>query len=211
MTALNKPPNPTTNQSATQSAAVQKPPIDQLFASLQHREDLSKLTVSGGCFWCMEGPFEAEEGVEEVISGYAGGQVNNPTYEQVIAGNTGHREAVQIYFKPDQISVQQLLEIYFRQIDPTDEGGQFADRGFQYTTAIFYRDHDQQQTAQNYINQLGQSNRYDKPIVTEVVEFTSFYPAEEYHQDYYLHSADRYNRYKQGSGRADYIKQNSPE
>ncbi|MEX0896230.1 MAG: peptide-methionine (S)-S-oxide reductase MsrA [Patescibacteria group bacterium] len=177
------------------------------YAALQAREDLAVATVAGGCFWCMEGPFEAMDGVEEVIVGYAGGSVENPKYEQVISGETGHREAVQIFFNPEQISYAEILEQYWWQIDPTDADGQFADRGAQYTTALFYHDPEQQKEAELQITNLNETGRYDAPIVTEVLPFTNFYVAEEYHQDFYQKSSEYYQNYKSGSGRAEYIEE----
>jgi peptide methionine sulfoxide reductase msrA/msrB len=174
-----------------------------------NKNNLQKATFAGGCFWCMEGPFEAEEGVSEAISGYAGGEEENPTYEEVVSGKTGHREAVQIVYDPHIISYERLLEIYWKQIDPTDDGGQFADRGFQYTTAVFFHTKEQKLLAEESKNALQESGIYNELIVTDVLPYLSFYPAEEYHQDFYKHSAERYGQYKKGSGRAGYISENS--
>jgi methionine-S-sulfoxide reductase len=179
--------------------------INIQFENLETRPDLSQATFSGGCFWCMEGPFEALDGVEEVISGYTGGLVENPNYEEVISGSTGHREAVRIYYNPSNVTFDELLNIYWTQIDPTDSGGQFADRGEQYTTAVFFHTDDQKEAAQNSIELLNESDKYEKEIVTEVVPVSSFYPAEDYHQDFYKKSEERYKSYSKGSGRVDYI------
>lgn len=178
-------------------------------AELSQRSDLEIATLSGGCFWCMEAPFEQNEAVAEVISGFAGGQVSNPSYEQVVAGGTGHREAVQVFFDPKKISYKEILDIFFLQIDPTDEGGQFADRGFQYTTAIYFHSQAQEEVAKQKIAELNNSGKYKKPVVTKVEPYINFFPAEGYHQDFYKNSAERYKQYKKGSGRQDYIEQNS--
>lgn len=166
---------------------------------------LATATFAGGCFWCMEPPFEVLEGVRQVTAGYAGGEKENPTYQEVTSGNTGHYEAVQILYEPEKISYQQLLEVFWRQIDPTDAGGQFADRGSQYRTAIFYHDQAQKELAENSRLQLEKSGRFDKPIVTQILPYTTFYAAEDYHQDYYKKNTDRYKDYKYGSGRQGFI------
>jgi peptide methionine sulfoxide reductase msrA/msrB len=166
---------------------------------------LEKATFAGGCFWCMEPPFEKLEGVEKVTSGYSGGHVENPTYEQVTTGKTGHAEAVQISYDPAKISYEQLLEVFWRNIDPTDSGGQFVDRGSQYRTAIFYHDANQKQLASESKKSLDESNKFDRPIITEITEFTNFFPAENYHQDYYKKFNVRYDRYKKLSGREGYL------
>lgn len=163
-------------------------------------------TFAGGCFWCMEGPFEALDGVQAVVSGYTDGQVQNPTYQQVSSGGTGHTEAVQVIYDPTRVGYEQLLEIFWRQIDPTDAGGQFADRGSQYRTGIYYHDANQQQLAEASKQELDASGRFDKPIVTDIKPATTFYPAEDYHQDYYKTHPTRYKMYKIGSGRDAYIK-----
>jgi peptide-methionine (S)-S-oxide reductase len=156
---------------------------------------------AGGCFWCMEPPFEKLPGVLTVTSGYTGGQVPEPTYKQVSAGGTGHAEAIEIVFDPTRVSYQQLLEILWMNIDPTDDGGQFVDRGRQYRSAIFYLDEGQRQLAEASKQALEKSGRFDKPIVTEIVPATDFYPAEEYHQDYYEKHPLRYKFYRTTCGR----------
>ena len=163
-------------------------------------------TFAGGCFWCMEGPFEALDGVRAVVSGYTDGQIQNPTYNQVSGGGTGHTEAVQITYDPTKVSYEQLLEIFWHQIDPTDPGGQFADRGTQYRTGIYFHDANQQQLAESSKAELDASGRFDKPIATEIKAASTFYPAEDYHQDYYKTHPTRYKMYKIGSGRDAYIK-----
>jgi peptide methionine sulfoxide reductase msrA/msrB len=168
-------------------------------------EGYEAAVFAGGCFWCMEHPFEKIDGVAEVISGYSGGDVVNPTYEEVSSGTTGHVESVKVYYNPDKISYEDLLEIFWRQIDPTDEGGSFVDRGFQYTSAIFYKSEIESLTAINSVETLELSGRYDKPIVTRIVPLTNFYPAEDYHQDYYKKNSLKYNYYRSRSGRDEYI------
>ncbi|UCG90884.1 MAG: peptide-methionine (S)-S-oxide reductase MsrA [candidate division WOR-3 bacterium] len=165
---------------------------------------LEKATFAGGCFWCMEPPFEHLEGVTEVTSGYTGGHKENPTYEEVCSGTTGHLEAVHITYDPAKVSYKELLDVFWRQIDPTDAGGQFVDRGSQYMAAIFYHNDEQKRIAEQSKKELQQSGRYDKPVVTEIRKFSKFYPAEDYHQDYYKKCPIKYNTYKTGSGRKQY-------
>jgi peptide methionine sulfoxide reductase msrA/msrB len=162
-------------------------------------------TFAGGCFWCMEPPFEKTDGVLEVLSGYTGGQKENPSYKEVSSGKTTHREAVQVRFDPAVVSYDRLLEIFWRQIDPTDAGGQFADRGMQYTTAIFFHDDDQRRLAERSKTELGVRGKFNEPLVTEILEAGPFYPAEEYHQDYYKKNYDHYKRYRVGSGREGFL------
>jgi peptide methionine sulfoxide reductase msrA/msrB len=166
---------------------------------------LSVATFAGGCFWCMEGPFEKMEGVKEVVSGYAGGEEENPTYQQVGSGRTGHVEAVQIFYDPTIVSFSELLDVYWKQINPTDDAGQFADRGKQYRAMIFYNDEIESSLAQKSKDNLGKSGVFSKPIVTPIIEYTSFYPAEEYHQDYYKKNYESYSSYRKGSGREAFV------
>lgn len=168
--------------------------------------NLQQATFAGGCFWCVEHPYDELPGVISAVSGYAGGNVKNPTYEMVSNGTTGHLEAVQITFDPSQISYNTLLENFWRQIDPTDDGGQFADRGSQYQTAIFYHDEEQKRIAEESKKALETSGKYDVPLVTAIRPFTTFFPAEEYHQQYAEKNPTQYEEYREGSGRADYIK-----
>jgi peptide methionine sulfoxide reductase msrA/msrB len=158
-------------------------------------------TFAGGCFWCMVPPFSALPGVEKIVSGYTGGHQENPTYEQVCSKKTGHCEAVQITFDPEKVSYEELLEIYWRQIDPTDPGGQFVDRGEPYHTVIFYHSEGQRQKAEASKKALAESGRFDKPIVTKIIPAGAFYPAEEYHQDFYKKNPSHYRYYRRGSGR----------
>jgi peptide methionine sulfoxide reductase msrA/msrB len=160
---------------------------------------------AGGCFWCMEPPFEKIPGVLDAVSGYIGGDVENPTYEQVAAGGTGHAEAVRIRYDPGQVSYEQLLQIFWRQIDPTDAGGQFVDRGTPYRSGIFYLDETQRQLAEQSKQAFDASGRFDQPIVTEVTAAGTFYEAEDYHQDYYKKQPIRYNFYRSNSGRDDFL------
>ena len=168
-------------------------------------ENLKVATFAGGCFWCMEASFEAREGVVEAISGYTGGTIEHPTYAQVTSGQSGHLEAVQVYFDPEIVNYEELLDVFWRSIDPTDNEGQFTDKGTQYRTAIFYHDEEQRALAEENKNQLVSSDIFDKPIVTEIRPYTTFYQAEDYHQDYYKKNVLRYNSYKEGSGRPDFF------
>ena len=169
------------------------------------KERLETATFAGGCFWCSESDLEKLDGVVEVISGYIGGHKENPTYEEVSAGSTGHYEAVQVRYDPAKVSYEQLLDAFWRHVDPTDAGGQFVDRGTQYRTAIFYHNPDQKKQAEASKAALARSGRFDKPIVTELKPFSVFYPAEDYHQDYYKKSPLRYKYYRQASGRDQFI------
>lgn len=163
-------------------------------------------TFAGGCFWCMEAPFEKLTGVVAVISGYTGGDEVAPNYEAVSSGRTGHLEAIEIHYDPKQLSYTDLLNFFWRQIDPTDDGGSFVDRGPQYRSAIFFHDEAQRMQAKASKEALNQSGRYDKPIVTEIRNANVFYPAEDYHQDFYKKSPLRYKIYRAGSGRDRYLK-----
>lgn len=167
---------------------------------------LEKATLAGGCFWCMVKPFDQWDGVHKVTSGYTGGHVENPTYEIVKAGNSGHYEAVEIAFDPTIISYDTILYIYWQQIDPTDDGGQFHDRGDSYRTAIFYHTEKQRQAAKKTKKELEESGRFSGPIVTKILPAETFYPAEEYHQDYYKKNEKHYKEDREKSGRDDFIK-----
>lgn len=163
-------------------------------------------TFAGGCFWCMEPPYEKVEGVLSARSGYTGGTVKHPTYEQVCTGQTGHAEAVEVTFDPAKVTYEQLLDVFWRNIDPTAWNQQFADYGTQYRTAIFYHTEAQKKSALASKERLAKSGTFKEPIVTEIVPAAEFYPAEEYHQDYYKKNPDHYNRYKKGSGREGFLK-----
>ncbi len=164
-----------------------------------------KATFAGGCFWCMEGPFEQLDGVVEVISGYTGGHVENPSYQDVCSGKTGHYEAVEVTYDPSKVSYETLLEVFWRQIDPTDPGGQFADRGPQYRTAIFYHTEEQKKLAELSSEALDESGLFDNPVVTEIKNATTFFEAEEYHQGYYRTCPIQYKAYRSGSGRERFL------
>lgn len=161
--------------------------------------------LAGGCFWCMEHPFEDLPGVTQAISGYTGGKKKNPTYKQVASGQTSHLEAVQIHFDPEKISYADILEVFWRNVNPTDNGGQFVDRGDQYRTGIFYTSEEQKKIAEKSKNKLIKSGRFQKKIVTPIIEAKPFYKAEEYHQDFFKKSYIRYKIYRAGSGRDEYI------
>jgi peptide methionine sulfoxide reductase msrA/msrB len=167
----------------------------------------ARATFAGGCFWCSEYTFEGVEGVAEVISGYTGGDVENPTYEQVCSGRTGHYESVQVYYDSEDVTFKELLDVYWRHINPTDPYGQFADRGSQYRTAIFYHNEEQKRIAEESKKELDESGKFDEPIVTGILPLTKFYPAEEYHQNYYKKQPERFNAYKKLSGREQFIQE----
>lgn len=162
-------------------------------------------TLAGGCFWCMVKPFYQFEGINSVTSGYSGGHVENPTYEEVCTNTTGHVEAVQIDFDPSLISYEGILDIYFKTFDPTDKEGQFFDRGESYRPVIFYHNDAQKEIAEQKITDLNNQHIFDKPIVTPIEPYKNFYPAESYHQDYYKKHPMHYAQYQKGSGRKDFI------
>ena len=176
------------------------------FAAGDRLADTYKTAVfGGGCFWCMEPPFEQLDGVIDVMAGYSGGDEENPTYEQVSSGRTGHIESVQVVYDPKKITFKELLDTFWRYIDPTDPGGQFADRGNHYKTAIFYNDQEEKKIAEQSRAELDASAVFDRPIATAVRPAKPFYPAEEYHQDYYKKNVNHYESYKVGSGRAGFL------
>jgi peptide methionine sulfoxide reductase msrA/msrB len=166
---------------------------------------LEKATFAGGCFWCMEPPFEKLAGVKEVISGYTGGQKKNPAYEEVSSGSTGHLEAVEVVYDPAVVTYERLLDVFWRNIDPTDPGGQFVDRGSQYRSAIFYHSEQQKRLAEASKQKLAKSGIFAKPIVTEIIPASVFYRAEDYHQDYYKKSSIKYKIYRFNSGRDQFL------
>jgi peptide-methionine (S)-S-oxide reductase len=161
----------------------------------------AKATFAGGCFWCMEPPFDELEGVVATISGYTGGHQDNPTYEQVSAGGTGHFEALLIHYDPEKVSYSKLLEVFWRNVNPTDPAGQFCDRGSQYRTAIFYHTEEQRRLAEESKQKLEESGRLPKAVVTPIQPAPTFHPAEDYHQDYYRKNPIRYKFYRRGCGR----------
>ena len=169
-------------------------------------EGVERATFAGGCFWCMEPPFEKLEGVVDVISGYTGGHRVNPTYEEVCSGTTGHYEAIQVVYDPKRISYEALLDVFWRQIDPTDAAGSFVDRGPQYRSAIFYHNEEQKVIAELSKERLQDSKIYDKPLATQILALGPFYEAEQYHQDYHKKNPMRYKQYRSASGRDQYLK-----
>jgi peptide methionine sulfoxide reductase msrA/msrB len=171
----------------------------------QEDSNLKKATFAGGCFWCTEADFEKLPGIVKVISGYTGGSKENPSYEEVSSGTTGHLEAIQVYYDPSKITYEELLDFFWKHIDPTDGGGQFVDRGNQYRSAIFYHDDEQKRLAERSKEALGKSGRFGKPIATEIIRFGKFYDAEDYHQDYYKIHALKYKYYRWGSGRDQFL------
>jgi peptide-methionine (S)-S-oxide reductase len=166
---------------------------------------VARATFAGGCFWCMEPPFDKLDGVISTTSGYTGGHKENPTYEEVSSGTTGHAEAIQILYDPEKITYHQLLEVFWKNVDPTDGGGQFCDRGSQYRAAIFYHDDGQKRLAEQSKKALIESKDF-KEIATEITAASTFYPAEEYHQDYYRKNPVRYKFYRYGCGRDKRLK-----
>ena len=160
---------------------------------------------AGGCFWCMVKPFDSLDGIEQVLSGYTGGHVENPTYEEVCSGTTGHTEAVEITYDPSKMSYEELVNIYWQQTDPTDASGQFADRGDSYRPVIFYENAEEKAIAEQSKRELDASGRFTKPIVVSIEEKETFYPAEDYHQDFYKKNNAHYTRYRKGSGRNDFL------
>ncbi len=168
-------------------------------------------TFAGGCFWCVERPFEGIDGVYSVTSGYSGGKEKNPTYNEVASGRTSHRESIQIAFDPEVISYSELVDIFWKTYDPTDVGGSFYDRGTQYESAIFFHNSEQKRVAEASKKALDKSGRFNKKVATPIIKFTNFYPAEDYHQDYYKKNPTEYYAYYKGSGREAFIKNHWPE
>jgi methionine-S-sulfoxide reductase len=168
-------------------------------------QKLEKATFAGGCFWCMESPYDKLEGVLSTTVGYTGGEEKNPTYEEVCSGRTGHAEAIEIVYDPSRITYAELLDVFWRNINPTQANGQFVDTGNQYRSAIFYHNDEQKRLAEASKEALEKSGRFKKKIVTEIVAAATFYPAEEYHQDFYKKKPAHYQRYRQGSGRDHYL------
>ncbi len=171
----------------------------------EERNAFRKATFAGGCFWCVEADFEKVDGVIEVVSGYTGGRTENPTYEQVCSGKTGHLEAVQITYDPEKVDYGELLDIFWKSVDPTDPGGQFVDRGNQYRTAIFHHDEEQRRLAWESKRELETTGRLGKAVVTEILPFSRFYEAEDYHQDYYKNNPTHYRLYRSHSGRDQFL------
>jgi peptide methionine sulfoxide reductase msrA/msrB len=190
------------------SVGCQPAPVEESRDSAKPSEPApgeQRATFAGGCFWCMEPPFEKLAGVRQVLSGYTGGPEVDPTYDDVASGRTGHTEAVQVAFDPKKVSYDELLEVYWRSMDPTDAGGQFADRGSQYRPGIFVHDPVHRQAAERSRQDLQQNGPFQKPIVVEIVDFKVFYPAEEYHQNYYKKNSGHYKVYRIASGREGFL------
>jgi peptide methionine sulfoxide reductase msrA/msrB len=175
--------------------------MDKMKAS----ENAEIATLAGGCFWCTESDLEQLTGVVDVVSGYSGGHVENPTYRQVSSGKSGHIEVIEVKYDPKVVSYEQVLDYFFRHIDPTDDKGSFVDRGPQYRPAIFYHNAEQKQIAEQFMMEIDKAMIYPKPLKTELIEFEKFYPAEEYHQDYYKKSSLKYKYYRYASGRDKYL------
>ena len=174
-------------------------------ADMTGKEGKAVATFAGGCFWCMEPPFDKLDGVISTTSGYIGGHKDNPTYKEVSAGGTGHAEAVEILYDPEKVTYGELLEVFWRQINPTTPDRQFVDIGSQYRAGIFYHDEEQRRLAEESKKRIAESGRFDGPIVTEITPASKFWPAEEYHQDYYRKNPIRYKYYRWGSGRDKYL------
>jgi methionine-S-sulfoxide reductase len=170
-----------------------------------NNSEIEKAVFAGGCFWCMQNPYDELKGVVSTAVGYTGGNKDNPTYEEVCAGNTGHAEAIEVLYDPSQISYAELLNVFWRNIDPTTLNRQFADAGTQYRTAIFYHNEEQKQSAESSKQEMESSGNYNDPIATEITPASTFYKAEEYHQKYYEKCPLKYKMYKSGSGREQYL------
>jgi peptide methionine sulfoxide reductase msrA/msrB len=182
--------------------SMEQPGESQIYATPPGAETA---VFAGGCFWCTESDFEKVPGVIDAVSGYTGGHVANPSYEEVSAGGTGHVESVKVIYDPAKVTYEQLLGFFWRHVDPTDAGGQFVDRGNQYRSVIFYADDEQHQLAEKSKQELAASGRFTKPIVTEILPLGPFYPAEEYHQNYYKKNPIRYHWYRYRSGRDQFL------
>ncbi len=186
-------------QSNQDAAAAKAGPVNS--------KNLATATFAGGCFWCMEPPFDKLVGVISTTSGYIGGRKLDPTYEEVSAGHTGHAEAVQVVYDSTQVSYEQLLYVFWRNIDPFATNRQFCDSGSQYRSAIFYHHEEQRRLAEASKQKLEQTRQFDRPLVTEIVAATTFYAAEEYHQDFYKKNPLRYKTYRAGCGRDRRLKE----
>ena len=168
---------------------------------------LESVVLAGGCFWCIEADYEKLDGVVDVISGYAGGHIKNPTYKQVSAGNSGHIEVVKVTYDANKINYSQILDYFWKHIDPTRDDGQFCDRGPQYRPAIFYQDEAQKKLAMASVKHIEQTKPFEQPLKVELIQATTFYPAEDYHQDYYKKNPIRYNLYRYSCGRDARVEQ----
>lgn len=195
-----QPASPSQETSRSGSAAESGQPL-----APAPPEGMRTAILAGGCFWCMEGPFEALEGVSEVLSGYTGGPEENPTYEAVSRGRTGHTEAVMVFYDPSVVSYAELLDVFWRSMDPTDINGQFADRGQQYRPGIFVQSAEERRIAEASRDALAADGPFDEAIVVPIVEAGPFYVAEDYHQDYYRTNRQHYESYRRGSGRTGFL------
>ncbi|MCU5745519.1 peptide-methionine (S)-S-oxide reductase MsrA [Staphylococcus sp. SQ8-PEA] len=166
---------------------------------------MAQATLAGGCFWCLVKPFTSYPGIKSVVTGYSGGHVTQPTYEEVCTDETGHVEAVQITYDSEITNFENILDVYFKTFDPTDNGGQFFDRGEHYAPAIFYHNEEQKKAAEAKIQELNEANIFDKPVITPIRPYKNFYPAEDYHQDFYKKNPAHYEQYQRGSGRKAFI------
>lgn len=183
-------------------------PAEEISKKPEARE---KATFAGGCFWCVESFFDKTPGVISTTSGYTGGKIDNPSYEQVSSGQSGHTEAVELVYDSSQVTYAKLLDTFWKNIDPTQTDGQFQDRGTQYRTAVFYHNEDQRREAEAYKAKLEASGKYTQPIVTEIVPAADFYPAEDYHQNYHQKNPLAYKLYSMASGREEYVRKNKSE
>ncbi len=174
--------------------------------TMEEKSNYAKATFAGGCFWCMEPPFDKLDGVISTISGYCGGHKENPTYQEVSSGATGHTEALQVTYDPGKVRYEELLDIFWRNINPVDAAGQFVDRGSQYRPGIFYHNEEQKRLAEDSRDKLARSGKFKAPLATEIVALDQFYPAEDYHQDYYQKNPVRYKFYRYNSGRDQFLK-----
>lgn len=186
---------------AAPACAAQEPATSNSTAAVASRDAAATAIFAGGCFWCMEKPFDELPGVIDTTSGYTGGSVANPSYEQVSAGGTGHFEAVKVTYNASRVSYEELLDVFWRNIDPVDSRGQFCDKGSQYRSAIFYTNEEQQAVAVDSKAELANSGQFEQEVATEILVASEFYPAEEYHQDYYETHPMRYKIYRFGCGR----------
>jgi len=204
--AAQKTPEPETSApGASQPGAVT--PADDAQTRKGNGHSPAEAIFAGGCFWCLEPPFDALDGVLETTSGYTGGHVENPTYQQVSAGITGHMEAVRVLYDPDKVDYATLLDIFWRNIDPLDPYGQFCDKGEQYRSAIFFHTEEQRALAESSIKKLNESGKLAGPVVTELLPASTFWPAEEYHQDYPAKNPVRYKFYRYNCGRDRRLKE----
>ncbi len=198
---------PETDGIMTTSEGNQSVESDASGEATAERPDRARATFAGGCFWCMEPPYDELEGVLSTTSGYAGGHVEDPSYEEVSSGGTGHREVMQVVYDPSVVSYTRLLEVFWHNVDPTDDGGQFCDRGFQYTTAIYYHNEEQRELAAASKDRLRESGILPGEVVTPIEPLDAFYPAEDYHQDYYQERSLRYKFYRWNCGRDERLEE----